>query len=293
MHFHPLPAIVISSLAQPSCAAALGALEYGAVDVLAKPGGPYSVGELRHDLAQKVRAAAAARLRPAGAGVVAGTKAQAQAPARLPSSPWASGTVLAIGASTGGTEAIAKVLARVPAGCPGVVVTQHIPAQFSRAFAKRLNEMCAIDVKEAEDGDTLRNGLALIAPGDLHMLLRKSGGRYYVSVKAGPRVCYQRPSVDVLFSSVAESAGRQAVGALLTGMGNDGAQGMLKMRRAGAMTIAQNEATCVVYGMPREAVLQGGAAQVLPLDEIAAAMLAGAAQAGTALQREARLAERS
>jgi two-component system chemotaxis response regulator CheB len=154
------------------------------------------------------------------------------------------------------------------------VVTQHIPAQFSRAFAKRLNEICEIEVKEAEEGDTLHAGLALVAPGDFHMLLRRTGGRYYVNVKTGPRVSYQRPSVDVLFSSVAEAAGGNAVGVLLTGMGNDGAQGLLKMRRAGAMTIAQDEGTCVVYGMPREAVALGAAAQILPLPEIAAAMLA-------------------
>jgi two-component system chemotaxis response regulator CheB len=160
-----------------------------------------------------------------------------------------------------------------------VVVTQHIPAQFSRAFAKRLNEICAIEVREAAEGDKLHSGLALIAPGDFHMLLRRVGGRYYVNVKTGPRVCYQRPSVDVLFSSVAEAAGNDAVGVLLTGMGNDGAQGLLKMRRAGAMTIAQDEATCVVYGMPREAVGLGAAAQILPLPEIAAAMLAGRARA--------------
>jgi two-component system chemotaxis response regulator CheB len=183
------------------------------------------------------------------------------------------GTVLAIGASTGGTEAIATVLKSMPQACPGIVITQHIPAQFSRAFAKRLNDICAMDVKEAEDGDTLRAGLALVAPGDFHMLLRRSGNRYYVNVKTGPRVCYQRPSVDVLFSSVADAAGGNAVAALLTGMGNDGAQGMLKMRQAGARTIAQNEATCVVYGMPREAVAMGAAAQVLPLAAIAEAML--------------------
>jgi two-component system chemotaxis response regulator CheB len=133
-----------------------------------------------------------------------------------------------------------------------------------------------MDVKEAEDGDALRGGLALIAPGDFHMLLRRSGGRYYINVKTGPRVCYQRPSVDVLFSSVAEAAGADAVGALLTGMGNDGAQGLLKMRQSGARTIAQDEATCVVYGMPREAVQLGAAAQVLPLPAIAEAMLAAA-----------------
>jgi two-component system chemotaxis response regulator CheB len=272
MHFHPMPTIIISSLAQPSCVAALQALEFGAVEVLAKPGGPYSVGELRQSLAHKVRAAAAARIRrpdPAGAS----DEAKTSPPPRLAAVTLPLGTVLAIGASTGGTEAIATVLSRIPESCPGIVITQHIPAQFSRAFAKRLNDLCAMDVKEAEDGDTLRNGLALVAPGDFHMLLRRSGGRYYVSVKTGPRVCYQRPSVDVLFSSVAEAAGGDAVGALLTGMGNDGAQGMLRMRQAGARTIAQNEATCVVYGMPREAVALGAAGEVLPLAAIAAAML--------------------
>jgi two-component system chemotaxis response regulator CheB len=273
MQFHPMPAIIISSLAQPSCVAALQALEFGAVEVLAKPGGPYSVGELRQNLAQKVRAAAAARIRrpePAGAP----SEAKPAPPPRLVATALPLGTVLAIGASTGGTEAIATVLKRLPQSCPGIVITQHIPAQFSRAFAKRLNDLCAMDVKEAEDGDTLRSGLALVAPGDFHMLLRRSGGRYYVSVKTGPRVCYQRPSVDVLFSSVAEAAGGDAVGALLTGMGNDGAQGLLRMRQAGARTVAQNEATCVVYGMPREAVALGAAAQVLPLTAIAEALLA-------------------
>ena len=273
MHFHPLPTIIISSLAQPSCLAALQALEFGAVEVLAKPGGPYSVGELRHNLVQKVRAAAASRIRrvePAAAPC----EAKLCPPGRLAALALPPGTVLAIGASTGGTEAIASVLKHLPESCPGMVITQHIPAQFSRAFAKRLNGLCAMDVKEAEDGDTVRSGLALIAPGDFHMLLRGSVGRHYVSVKSGPRVCYQRPSVDVLFSSVAEAAGADAVGVLLTGMGNDGAHGLLKMRQAGARTIAQNEATCVVYGMPREAVELGAAEQVLPLPAIAEAMLA-------------------
>src|SRR5450631_3517335 len=199
MHFHPMPAIIISSLAQASCDAALQALEFGAVEVLAKPGGPYSVGELRHNLAQKVRAAAAARIRlPLPAAVA--RESRPSPPARLATPVLSPGTVLAIGASTGGTEAIAVVLKRIPQSCPGIVITQHIPAQFSRAFANRLNTLCAMDVKEAEDGDTLRSGLALVAPGDFHMLLRHSGGRYYVRVKTGPRVCYQRPSVDVLFS---------------------------------------------------------------------------------------------
>jgi two-component system chemotaxis response regulator CheB len=279
MHFHPLPAIVISSLARPSCHAAIKALELGAVEVLAKPGGPYSVGELRHDLAQKVRAAAAAHIRRPAAGSDPKQPPSPSSP-RLTAPALPSGTVLAIGASTGGTEAITSVLTRLPQASPGIVIAQHIPAQFSRAFAKRLNELCAMEVKEAEDGDPLRNGMALIAPGDYHMLLRQTAGRYYVNVKTGPRVCYQRPSVDVLFSSVAEAAGADAVGVLLTGMGNDGALGLLKMRRAGAGTIAQNESTCVVYGMPREAVELGAAEQILPLPAIAEAMLASRTQRG-------------
>ncbi|HWC98207.1 MAG TPA: chemotaxis response regulator protein-glutamate methylesterase [Candidatus Sulfopaludibacter sp.] len=268
MHFHPMPVVVISSLAQPSCRIALEALEIGAVEVMAKPGGPYSVGELRKSLADKVRAAANSRVRapapvlPAAVGARFGNQP--------PPSP---DSIIAIGASTGGTEAIAAVLKGLPASSPGIVITQHIPAEFSRAFAGRLNDICAIDVKEAVDGDLVRPGLALVAPGDLHMLLRKSGGRYSVNVKTGPRVCYQRPSVDVLFSSVAEAAGASATGVILTGMGSDGAQGMLKMRQTGAYTIAQNEATCVVFGMPRQAIALSAVDQVLPLQGITAALV--------------------
>ncbi len=279
MHFHPLPTVIVSSLAQPSCRAAVEALELGAVEVLAKPGGPYSVGELRNTLASKIRAAAASRLRrPAPAAP--------QSPAPIPavssaaiSSPavanpgWTADTVVAIGASTGGTEAIAAILTRLPAGSPGIVIAQHIPPGFSRAFANRLNEICALQVKEAGDGDELRSGIALVAPGDLHMLLRRNGGRYSVNVKTGPRVCYQRPSVDVLFQSVADAAGPEAIGVLLTGMGNDGAQGLLKMHQAGARTMAQDEATCVVFGMPREAIKLGAAEQVLPLPAMVNAIL--------------------
>jgi len=272
MHFHPLPVVVISSLAQPSCRAAVEALEFGAVEVLAKPGGPYSVGELRNTLASKIRAAAAARVRRPQP--VSEQPMRPAPPAIAPlSTSLSSDTVIAIGASTGGTEAITAVLTRLPASTPGVVIAQHIPPQFSRAFANRLNEMCALEVKEAEDGDVVRPGRALVAPGDYHMLLRYSAGRYSVTVKTGPRVCYQRPSVDVLFSSVAEGAAGRAIGVLLTGMGADGAQGMLKMRRAGARTIAQDEASCVVFGMPREAILLGAAEQVLPLTAIANGIL--------------------
>jgi two-component system chemotaxis response regulator CheB len=181
--------------------------------------------------------------------------------------------IIAIGASTGGTEAIACVLRAMPKEAPGILVVQHIPPIFSAAFASRLDGLCAVDVKEAVDGDALRPGLALIAPGDFHMVLRKNSGGYFVNIKTGPPVCYQRPSVDVLFTSIAEIDASHAVAALLTGMGADGAQGLLKLRQSGAHTIAQDEASCVVFGMPREAIQRGAAEQVLPLDRIAHAIL--------------------
>ncbi|HUE01262.1 MAG TPA: chemotaxis response regulator protein-glutamate methylesterase [Bryobacteraceae bacterium] len=274
MRFRPMPVIVISSLAQASCQTALQALSLGAVEVLAKPGGPYSVGELRLELASKIRAAASAHVRaPAKA-------AAPQPPPRLVASQWTPSTVIAIGASTGGTEAIADILPRLPEGVPGILVTQHIPAGFSRAFAARLNQMCSFEVKEAEDGDALVPGRALVAPGDLHMVLRKSPEGYRVSVKTGPRVCYQRPSVDVMFSSVAEAAGARAVGVLLTGMGSDGAHGLLKMHQSGARTIAQDESSCVVFGMPREAIRLGAADRVMPLPGMPQAILAAISQKG-------------
>jgi two-component system chemotaxis response regulator CheB len=277
MRFHPMPVIVISSLAQPSCRTAVEALELGAVEVLAKPGGPYSIGELRQVLGAKVRAAAAARLRPR-------TEPSVQPPldsvTALPPD-----CVIAIGASTGGTEAIASVLCRFPASTPGVLIAQHIPPLFSRAFAQRLNQICAMEVREAVDGDLVRPGLALVAPGDYHLLLRRSAAGYSAVVKTGPRVCYQRPSVDVLFQSVAEAAGARAVGALLTGMGSDGAQGLLRMRRSGAHTIAQDESSCVVFGMPREAIALGAAAAVVPLNRIPDAILSARLAHTSALSR--------
>jgi two-component system, chemotaxis family, protein-glutamate methylesterase/glutaminase len=268
MHFHPMPVLVISSLAQASCAATLQALEEGAVEALAKPAGPYSVGDLKNMLADKVRAAAASKVRA--------TKTQ-QAPPRKDAPPSVAqlrqSTVVAIGASTGGTEAIRQVLVDLPANFPGTVVTQHIPAIFSKAFSDRLNQICRMEVKEAEDGDEVRMGRVLIAPGGFHMLLRRAGAGYGVAVKDGPRVCYQRPSVDVLFSSVAEQAAANSIGVLLTGMGSDGASGMVQISRVGGSTIAQDEESCVVFGMPREAIRLGGAGQVLPLDKISSAIL--------------------
>jgi two-component system, chemotaxis family, protein-glutamate methylesterase/glutaminase len=276
MHYHPLPVIIISSLGQASCQVALDALRYGAVEVLAKPGGPYSVGELRSNLGGKIRAAAAARIqRPEFAATPEAQGPPRVEPVRLESngSKCHPAAVIAIGASTGGTEALRDVMLQLPVNVPGIVITQHIPPVFSRAFASRLNELCVLEVKEASDGDIVAPGRALVAPGNFHMLLRKTADGYRVEVKDGPQVCYQRPSVDVMFSSVADVAGKHAVGAILTGMGSDGAQGMLKMKRAGARTIAQDEASCVVFGMPREAIRVGAVDRVVGLGQMAQAIL--------------------
>jgi two-component system chemotaxis response regulator CheB len=283
MQFHPMPVIVISSLGVASCHETLEALRFGAVDVMAKPAGPYSVGDLRLELAAKLRAAAHSRVRPlsicepAGAvtrktpqAVFAGAAAVSAKPKAVRGAD--TRAVVAIGASTGGTSAIQEVLTHLPADSPGIVITQHIPPVFSLAFAKRLDQLCALEVKEAVDGDEVVPGRVLIAPGNFHMLLRRAGGGYRVEVRGGPQVCYQRPSVDVMFASVADVAGEHAVGVLLTGMGADGAQGMLKMKQAGAFTIAQDEASSVVYGMPREAFRLGAVDRVLALSDIAAAI---------------------
>jgi two-component system, chemotaxis family, protein-glutamate methylesterase/glutaminase len=280
MHYRPMPVIVISSLGIASSRTALQALEAGAIDVLAKPGGPQSVGELRLTLASRIRVARIARLQPSR-----------QMPSQLPQPPAASipipsqpaqafpsSSVIAIGASTGGTEAVRSVLAGLPKNCPGVVIAQHIPAVFSRSFANRLNEICAIQVREAKDGDKLEPGLALIAPGNFHMLLRRASSGYRIEIKHGPLVCFQRPAVDVLFHSVAEAAGPFATAAILTGMGSDGVNGMLAMKKAGARTIAQDEETCVVFGMPKEAIKAGAVDRILPLSAISDAILAASRQ---------------
>lgn len=275
MRYHPLPVIIISSLGQASCQIALDALRIGAVEVLAKPGGPYSVGELRNSLAAKIRAAAAAKL-----SRLPVSRQDEKPPVRtaIPAGSLHPASVIAMGASTGGTEALKGVLMQLPAETPGILITQHIPPVFSGAFAARLNEICPMEVKEARDGDVLSTGRVLIAPGNFHLLLRKFAEGYRVQVKDGPQVCYQRPSVDVMFSSVAETAGSNAIGVILTGMGADGAQGMLKMKRAGARTIAQDEASCVVFGMPREAVSVGAVDRILPLSQIAGAILTEASR---------------
>jgi two-component system chemotaxis response regulator CheB len=184
--------------------------------------------------------------------------------------------VVAMGASTGGTEALREVLEALPPDSPGIVIVQHMPEMFTKAFANRLDTLCEISVKEAEQNDTVLRGRALIAPGNHHMLLKRSGARYYVDIKEGPLVCRHRPSVDVLFRSAARYAGQNALGVILTGMGDDGANGMLEMKQAGAATIAQDEATCVVFGMPNEAIKRNAADRILPLQSIARAILANA-----------------
>jgi len=275
MKFHPMPVIIISSLTKASCEISLEALASGAVEAMEKPGGPYSIGELREGLAQKIRAAAGAR--------VARHEARPPVPRQVPQAtmPMRGDMIIAIGASTGGTEAIHDVLTQLPANIPGIVITQHIPKQFSTSFARRLDGACSFEVKEAEDGDEVRPGRALLAPGDFHMTLRSGPRGYYVQVQDGPKVCYQRPAVDVMFASVANAARSHALGVLLTGMGADGAQGMLSMRNAGATTIAQDEQSCVVYGMPREAVRLNAVDHVLPLANIPATIVRLAARAAS------------
>ena len=273
MKFHPLPVVVISSLGQASSRAVIEALQSGAVEVVAKPGGPYSVTELRSELALKILAAAQARLHGLGRTAARPGRVESERPST------GAASLIAIGASTGGVEALRSVLVEVPPEMPPIVIVQHIPAVFSAEFARRLDRTCKIRVKEAADGDRIERGHAYIAPGNFHMMVRRTGGAFRAVVRDGEPVHYQKPSVDVLFESVAREAGGDAVGAILTGMGADGAAGLAAMQKAGAHAIAQNEATCVVFGMPREAIRLGGADEILPLDEIPAALMRCAASA--------------
>jgi len=266
MRHLPIPVVIVSSLTPKGSATALEALELGAVEVLSKPGSAYSLGEMSLQLGDKIRAAARAGVRKASP-----TPAAAPKPLGRPMSALTETTnkIMAIGASTGGTEALKVVLSRFPMNAPGTLVVQHMPANFTTAFAARLNELCQIKVKEAVDGDSVVQGVCLIAPGNYHMVLRRSGARYYVNVLTGPMVHHQRPAVDVLFESVAQVAGANAVGVILTGMGADGAKGLLSMKQSGAKTVAQNEESCVVFGMPKEAIKMGGVDKVVPLSAVA------------------------
>ena len=280
MSQHPIPVVICSSLAEEGAQSTLKALEYGAVDIITKPhlGSKQFLEDSRIALCQAVKAAAAAQLRVLRPGRVVEPKLTADAILSPATHAMAETTekVVAIGASTGGTEALKTLLEVLPPDAPGIVIVQHMPEMFTRAFANRLDGLCNITVKEAETNDTVLRGRALIAPGNHHLLLKRSGARYYVDIKDGPLVCRHRPSVDVLFRSAARYAGQNAVGVILTGMGDDGASGMLEMKQAGAVTIAQDEATCVVFGMPKEAIKRCAADKVLPLQAVAGAILAHA-----------------
>jgi two-component system chemotaxis response regulator CheB len=275
MSQHPIPVIIISSLTDKGTETAIRALEYGAVEVLAKPtlaGAHELQATFREKLSFVIRASAQARIRRKSVQQVSITP-KLSADAVLPYTPSGSlirttEKVVAIGASTGGTEALRLLLEGMPLDSPGMLIVQHMPEHFTRSFANRLNELCRVTVKEAENGDSVIRGRVLIAPGNRHMLLKRSGARYYVELNDGPPVNRHRPSVDVLFRSVAHYAGKNAVGILLTGMGNDGAQGLLEMKRADAYTIAQDERTCVVFGMPKEAIRLNAVDKVLPVDQI-------------------------
>ena len=254
------------------------AMEAGAVDVIAKPRVETRqfLQESSVRICDAVRAAAHVRLgrraRPTVRRVEPKLTADAMMPPPAPTPAMARTTekVVCIGASTGGTESLREVLTALPASSPGIVIVQHMPEKFTAAFARRLDGLCQVEVKEAADGDAVLSGRALIAPGNRHMLLQRSGARYHVAIKDGPLVSRHRPSIDVLFRSAAQYAGANAVGIIMTGMGDDGARGLLEMRKAGAATIAQDEETCVVFGMPKEAIERGAAERVVPLDRLPA-----------------------
>ncbi|SIR34420.1 two-component system, chemotaxis family, response regulator CheB [Rhizobium sp. RU20A] len=284
----PIPVVMCSSLTEQGTETLMQALEAGAVDVILKPkiGAADFLAEQGARICEAVKGAAQARL-GRRAAVATANHPEARSDGRLVPQekltadamlPPPSGRAMArttemvvcIGASTGGTEALRELLERLPANAPGIVIVQHMPEKFTAAFAKRLNGLCEVEVKEAVDGDPVLRGHVLIAPGDHHMLLERQGARYHVSVRSGPLVSRHRPSVDVLFRSAARSAGSNAMAVIMTGMGDDGARGMLEMHQAGAYTVAQDEASSVVFGMPKEAIARGGVAKILPLNLLAA-----------------------
>jgi two-component system, chemotaxis family, protein-glutamate methylesterase/glutaminase len=259
----PMPVIIVSSIAKEGGPVALRALELGAAEVIATPGLSYSVKEMSEQLIEKVKAVAQLKqskrfLAPTSEPIII---APNQAPSDNPK-------IIVIGAATGGPEAITSILTRLPAGMPPILIAQHMPLHFSKAFAERLNSICTLEVKEAEHREPVTPGKVLLAPGNQHMILQKSGNGYVVIVKDGPLVHHQRPSIEVLFRSVAMYAGPDAIGVILTGMGKDGAQGLLEMKNVGAFTIAQDEESCTVFGMSREAIEIGAVCKVAPLDEI-------------------------
>jgi two-component system, chemotaxis family, protein-glutamate methylesterase/glutaminase len=273
MRVHPMPVVMVASATGAGCAITLRALELGAVDFVTKPTAAARDGlaEVARQVIEKVKAAATARVGPRPRGACA-SRNDLRALVR---GTVATPHVIAVGASTGGTEALREFLGALSEDAPAVVVVQHMPERFTRAFAQRLDGLCAVSVKEAVDGDTLHQGHVLIAPGNQHMHLTREGARYVVRLSAGAPVNRHRPSVDVLFHTCADQVRANAVGVIMTGMGEDGARGLLAMRRAGARTLAQDEDSCVVFGMPKVAVELGAVDEVLPLSRLAPAALAG------------------
>ena len=277
MRLRPMPVLMVSSLTQSGSEITLRALELGALDFVAKPSLGIRSGmmEYANEIAEKLRAAARSRPRQA-------RHKNTPPPTRLKAPMISSEKLIIIGASTGGTEAIRAVLEPLPANAPAILITQHMPGGFTRSFAERLDRLCRITVKEATDGERVLPGHAYIAPGDQHLELARSGANYVARLNDGPPVNRHRPSVDVLFHSASKHAGKNAIGVILTGMGKDGAAGLLEMRQAGAPTIAQNEEACVVFGMPREAIAVGGAVEVVALDDIPSRLMALVAASGRA-----------
>ena len=278
---YPIPVVICSSLTERGAETTLQALQYGAVEIINKPklGVARFLQEAQVLICDAVKAAAAARIRPLSmmrAEVETKLNADvilAKGSAHLAEKIKTTEKVVVIGASTGGTEALRLYLEAMPHDAPGTVIVQHMPEHFTKAFATRLNTTCKVTVKEAADGDTILPGRALIAPGNKHLLLKRSGARYYVEVKDGPLVSRHRPSVDVLFRSAARYGGKNVIAVIMTGMGDDGAKGMKELKEAGAVTLAQDEESCVVFGMPKEAIRLGGVDQVLPLGQMPAAVL--------------------
>jgi two-component system, chemotaxis family, protein-glutamate methylesterase/glutaminase len=264
MKYYPVPTIIVSSLTPKGGKLTLEAMDIGAIDVIGKPGSSYSVGDMSAQLVEKIRAAS--RVKVVRREETTDTAAADNEPIKALSQT--TNKIIAIGASTGGTEALKKVLLKMPPNSPGIIIVQHMPANFTTAFAARLNDICQLSVKEAEDNDSVTPGTALVAPGNFHMILRRSGARYCVEIKTGPMVHHQRPAVDVLFKSTAKYAGANAIGVILTGMGSDGAEGLLEMKKMGASTIAQDEKSCVVFGIPKEAIKLGAADKVVSLEMI-------------------------
>lgn len=265
MKYHPMPVVIVSSLTPRNSEMAIRALELGALEVVCKPGGTFSATNISQALANSIRAASHARFMKKNEPPAQVAKKNNMKSVQLLTTH----KVLAIGASTGGTKAIEIVLRELPANTPGTVIVQHMPEGFTRSFADRLNQISEMEVREAKDNDYVVPGVALIAPGNFHMVLQRSGARYFVRIVDGPQVHYQRPAVDVLFESVAQHAGSNALGVILTGMGADGAKGMRDMHQRGAYCIAQDEKTSTVFGMPKEAIKAGGVDEVLPLDSVA------------------------